>query len=94
MNRRQMIAALGGAAPWPFAARAQQTAGMRRVGVLMAYSDSPLGRSYISTFRRALEGTGWVEGRNIRIDERWEGGDTDRLRLYAAELLDSSPRDV
>jgi putative tryptophan/tyrosine transport system substrate-binding protein len=91
LKRRQFMALLGGAATWPLGTLAQQPAGMRRVGVLMAYSDSPLGRSYISTFSRALEGTGWVEGRNIRIDERWEGGDTARLLLYAAELVDLKP---
>jgi putative ABC transport system substrate-binding protein len=92
MNRREFITLLGGAAAaWPLAARAQQSAGLRRVGVLMAYADGPLARSYTATFRRALAGTGWAEGRNIQIDERWGGGDADRLRLYAAELVDLKP---
>jgi ABC-type uncharacterized transport system substrate-binding protein len=92
MNRRQFITLLGGAASlWPFAARAQPPVGMRRIGVLMAYADGPLGRRYVATLRRALEEAGWVEGRNVRIDERWGGGDADRVRLYAVELVDLKP---
>jgi putative tryptophan/tyrosine transport system substrate-binding protein len=92
VTRRDLIALLGSTAvSWPVRARAQQQERMRRIGVLMAYADGPLGRSYTATFRRALEKTGWAEGRNIQIDERWGGGDADRLRLYAVELVDLKP---
>src|SRR5260221_5766714 len=92
MKRREFITLLGGAAvAWPLAARAQQPDRMRRIGVLMAFADGPLGRSHIAIFRHALEETGWVEGRNFQIDERWGGGDADRLRLYAVELVDLKP---
>jgi putative tryptophan/tyrosine transport system substrate-binding protein len=63
----------------------------RRVGVLMAYADTPLGQSYLATFRRSLHEAGWAEGRNVRIDERWGGGDADELRRYAAELVSLKP---
>jgi putative ABC transport system substrate-binding protein len=64
MNRRQMIVALGGAAAWPIAARAQQGERMRRVGALMAFSESnPEHRSLIDTFMQGLTRLGWVEGR-------------------------------
>jgi putative ABC transport system substrate-binding protein len=92
MKRRTFITLLGGAASvWPFAVRAQPPVGMRRIGVLMAYADGPLGRRYVATLRRALEEAGWAEGRNARIDERWGGGDADRLQLYAVELVDLKP---
>jgi putative ABC transport system substrate-binding protein len=91
VKRRTFITLLGGVAvAWPLAARAQQAAA-RRVGVLMVFADGPLGRGHFETFKRALEQTGWVEGRNIHIDERWGGGDADRLRLYAVELVDLKP---
>jgi putative ABC transport system substrate-binding protein len=90
IKRRKFITLLGGAAAWPLAARAQQPERMRRVGVLMAFADGPPGRSHFETFKRALEQTGWVEGRNVHIDERW-GGDADRLRLDAIELVDLKP---
>jgi putative ABC transport system substrate-binding protein len=48
-------------------------------------------QSLISTARQRLGELGWSEGRNIRIDERWAGGDADRLRAYAAELVSLKP---
>jgi putative tryptophan/tyrosine transport system substrate-binding protein len=92
MRRREFITLIGGAAAaWPWQVEAQQAATMRRIGVLMAFADGPLGRGHFETFKRALEQTGWVEGRNVHIDERWGGGDADRLRLYAVELVDLKP---
>jgi putative tryptophan/tyrosine transport system substrate-binding protein len=92
VKRREFISLLGGAAAvWPLAARGQQGARLRRIGVLMAFADGPLGRSHLETFKRTLEQTGWVEGRNVHFDERWGGGDADRLRLYAVELVDLKP---
>ena len=62
LRRREFIAALGGAAAWPFAARAQQGR-VRRIGVLMAYDeDDPEGKARISAFTQALAGLGWTEG--------------------------------
>jgi putative ABC transport system substrate-binding protein len=77
MRRREFIKLFGGAAAaWPSAARAQQ-----RVN-----ADGPLGRSHFETFKRALEQTGWVEGRNVRTDDRWAGGDEDLvLRVYSSD---------
>jgi putative ABC transport system substrate-binding protein len=88
MRRRDFITLIGGAAAaWPLAARAQQPERMRRVGVLMAYENGPLAQNHLTAFRQALQEKGWAEGRNIRIDERWSGGDADRLRVYAAEMV-------
>jgi putative ABC transport system substrate-binding protein len=92
MRRREFITLLGGAAAaWPVAARAQQAERMRRVGVLMAYENGPLAQNYLIAFRQALQEKGWAERRNIRIDERWSGGDADRLRVYAAEMVSLKP---
>jgi putative tryptophan/tyrosine transport system substrate-binding protein len=56
MKRREVIALVGGAAVWPLAVHAQQPDRVRRVGVLMAYSqDDVEARSYVSAFRDALK---------------------------------------
>jgi putative ABC transport system substrate-binding protein len=76
MNRRQFIAGLGGAAAWPLAAHAQQGDRVRRIGVLMVGNENDLFyKSLISAFTQALANLGWTEGRNVRIDFRWPGGD-------------------
>jgi putative tryptophan/tyrosine transport system substrate-binding protein len=93
MRRREFIAGLGSAAAtWPVAARAQQSQRMRRIGVLMFFSqDDPIGQSVIATFQQALRELGWIEGRNVTIDYRWGALDTNRFRRYAAELVALAP---
>ena len=92
MRRREFIAGLAGAAAWPMAARAQQGGQVRRLGVLMASSESdPMGQARIAALRQALAGLGWSEGGNLKIDWRWTGGDIDRVRDYAAELVRLAP---
>jgi putative ABC transport system substrate-binding protein len=92
MKRREFITLLGGAATWPVVARAQQTERMRRVGVLMSLSaDDADGRARRAAFLQGLQQSGWTDGRNIRIDHRWGGGDADKTREYAAELVALAP---
>jgi putative ABC transport system substrate-binding protein len=92
MKRREFIAAFGGAAAWPLAARAQQRDRVRRIGVLMSYDENdPLARSGVSAFTQALAGLGWADGRNVRMDLRWAGGDTNRSRALAQELVGLRP---
>jgi putative ABC transport system substrate-binding protein len=92
VKRRTFITLLGGAAAWPLAARAQQPDRIRRIGVLapLAESDSE-GQTRIAALRKGLQDLGWTEGRNIRIDYRSTGGDPDRARAYAAELVALKP---
>jgi putative tryptophan/tyrosine transport system substrate-binding protein len=92
MNRRAFIGLIGGAAALPLVARAQQGERMRRSGVLMSYAESdPEGYGRVAAFLQALQQLGWTNGRNVRIDSRWGGGDADLIRKHAAELVASAP---
>jgi putative ABC transport system substrate-binding protein len=92
MNRRSFITLLGGAAVYPLAARAQQGGRMRRIGVLMPYDENdPVAKTFVSAFTQELAGLGWTDGRNVRIDLRWAGGDINRMRAFAQELVGLHP---
>src|SRR5258707_15822693 len=54
-------------------------------------ADDPQGHAQVSTFRQALQDRGWTEGRNLRMDIRWGGGDAERNRRFAAELVALAP---
>jgi putative ABC transport system substrate-binding protein len=84
---------LGGAvAVWPLAARAQQGERMRRVGVLIQFSESdPQGQARIAAFREELQKRGWRIGGNLEIDYRWAVSNDERARSAAAELLKLTP---
>jgi len=92
MRRREFITLLGGAAAWPLAARAQQREPVRRSGVLMSYAaDDPAGQARLLAFAQELAQSGWIDGRNVRIDVRWGAVDLERIRSYAAELVALAP---
>src|SRR5262249_42189479 len=42
-------------------------------------------------FLQGLQQLGWIDGRNVRIDYRWGAGDAERIRKYAAELVELAP---
>jgi ABC-type uncharacterized transport system substrate-binding protein len=92
MTRREFIALLGGAAAaWPLAAAAQQGDQMRRVGVLMNTVENPDQQASLAAFQQGLQQRGWTDGRNIRVDTRWAGGQAAELRRHAAELVALAP---
>jgi putative ABC transport system substrate-binding protein len=92
MRRRDFITLLGGAAAWPLAARAQRGDRIRRIGVLMPGDENdPLAKARISAFTQALAGLGWSDGRNVRMDVRWGGGDAKRIPALARELVGVQP---
>ena len=87
MRRRDFIAALGGAAAMPLTARAQQTT-HRTIGWLSLRSaDAGAEKSILAAFRQGLNQTGYVEGRNLKIEYRWADGHYDRLLALAADLV-------
>ena len=93
MQRREFITFVGSAAAaWPLAARAQQTARMRRIGILLnASSDDPQYQAWVGAFLQELALLGWVIGRNVRIDTRWAGVNAAEIRRHAAELATLAP---
>jgi len=94
MKRRDFITLLGGAAAggWPRAAGAQQGQQVRRMAILMgAVESDQSAQASIAAMRQALAELGWTEGRNLRTDLRWAGGDRDILRKYATELVALQP---
>jgi ABC-type uncharacterized transport system substrate-binding protein len=89
IGRRQFISALGGAAvTWPLAAHAQQPDRVRRIGVMIQLAESePLSQRYVSTLTNRLRDFGWIEGRNLRVDYRWNAREPDPARAGAKELV-------
>ena len=93
MRRREFITLLGGAAAtWPLTARAQQGERVRRIGVLQSLAaDDQEGQVRLAAFAQGLQESGWIIGRNVRIDTRWAAGEAERIRRYAAELVALAP---
>ena len=92
MRRREFITLLGGAASWPVAVRAQQGERIRRIGALIGFAQTDsYGQASANAFRQGLEQLGWVDGRNVRIDTKWSGGDVERVRRLATEMVAQSP---
>ena len=86
MRRREFIALLSGAAAsWPSVARAQK---IRIVGVLMnGAPGETLLQSNVTAFVEGLRAVGYFDGRNLRIEYRWNGGNADRAATLAQELV-------
>src|SRR5215831_10224485 len=84
IGRRELLTALGGAAAWPLAARAQQA--MPVVGWLGSETREAENPRIIP-FRQGLEEAGYVEGQNLKIEYRLAEGRYDQLRALAADLV-------
>jgi putative ABC transport system substrate-binding protein len=93
VRRRQFIKLLAGAAGgWTVTAYAQQAEPMRLVGVIMNGSPNiDEQQQLVALFKQVLQQLGWTEGRNVRIDVRWGGGDPAIIRRHAQELVALAP---
>ena len=78
---------------WPLGAGAQQGQRVRwRIGALLNLASDDLeGQTRLAAFQQGLGQLGWNVGENLRIDYRWVGGDPDRFRTFAAELVSLAP---
>src|SRR6516165_7710075 len=87
IRRRELLAALGGAAAaWPLAARAQQAEKLPTIGYLGSATPATQGQ-WVAAFVQRLSELGWIEGRTIAIEYRWAEGRTERAAEIAAELV-------
>ena len=80
------------AVAWPLAARAQQSDAMRHIGVITVLpEDERATISNVQQLRDALEVLGWSSGKNIRFTYRYGGGNPERARVFAKELMELKP---
>src|SRR5215211_6515900 len=90
MRRREVIAG-GLAAFMPLRAMAQPLDRVRRLGLLMSYTENDQeGRERLAAFREALRDAGWVDGGNTRVDARWYAGEAGRAMVRGRELVESA----
>ena len=92
MRRREFISLIGGAAVLPLAVRAQQRDRVKYVGVLWGLAENDnVYEPYLSTFKQRLQDLGWIDGRNVRVEYRFTGEVTERIRVAARELVALAP---
>ena len=90
MKRREFIRLVGGAAAWPFAARAQQQPVRPLIGVLSPQSAASAARN-IAAFRSGLRDLGYLEGHNATLEIRYGDGAPERMARWPKNWLRSSP---
>jgi putative ABC transport system substrate-binding protein len=93
MRRRDFIKVItSSAVAWPFAARAQQTDRVRRIGALMDIGETDASaKGWVEAFETSLDAAGWHNGRNCEIAYRWGASNPERLARNTEELLQSTP---
>jgi ABC-type uncharacterized transport system substrate-binding protein len=93
VKRREFITLASGAViVWPLAARAQQPDRARRLGVLIPFSESdPETQARLAAFKQAMQNLGWQDGRTLRSEYRFTGGNIEQTRAAATELVALAP---
>src|SRR5262245_41501705 len=87
IGRRELLAALGGAAAaWPLTARAQQPGKLPTIGFLVPGTPATHGQWFAALVQR-LRDFGWIDGRNITVEYRWAEGRPERFAEIAAEFV-------
>jgi putative ABC transport system substrate-binding protein len=96
MRRREFLGVLGGAAAvsWPLAARAQQRSAVRHIGVFLGLAtgpEDPGAAEILRPLRTSMQDAGWTEGKNVRLDVRYGGGNIAKIGTAADELVALAP---
>jgi putative tryptophan/tyrosine transport system substrate-binding protein len=92
IGRREFTSLLGGAVVWPVAAWAQQRERVKRLAVLWGLAENDnVYEPYLLAFKQRLQDLGWIDGRNIRVEYWFTGGDTERIRIAARDLVAVAP---
>jgi putative tryptophan/tyrosine transport system substrate-binding protein len=89
MRRREFIALIGGAATWPFAARAQQKNRVYRIVVLSGGSTA--NATEVDFIEKVFKELGWSPGQDLEIEYRWGAGNTELNKAYAKEIIGMKP---
>jgi putative tryptophan/tyrosine transport system substrate-binding protein len=85
MKRREFITLFGGAAAaWPLAARGQQAQSIARIGVLWHAGSEQDEAPFLGALRQGFSDLGYVEGRNLVLENRFAGEQYDRFNQLAA----------
>ena len=92
MRRREFITAVAHAAVAGIVAARAQQGTTKRIGVLMPESEGNAdSEARVVVFENTFKQLGWIPGRNLQIDYRWAMGDIQKMRLLAADLVNSAP---
>jgi putative ABC transport system substrate-binding protein len=87
IGRRELMAALGGAAVWPLSARAQVGGRKYTIGIFSAGNENVVSPALNAAFFEALQELGWVEGKNVVFEYRYAENRLERLPELAADLV-------
>jgi putative ABC transport system substrate-binding protein len=88
MRRRDFIKLISGSTiARPVGAWAQQSNAPKRIGMLMGVTETEESHSWVSTFEKAIEELGWIEGRSAHFEIRWASADVEIMRAQASELV-------
>ena len=91
LRRREFVAGLVGTAAWPVLSRAQQPERQRLIAYITSNAENGPDSIWAASFRKGLEQRGWIDGRNVRIDYRFGGGDATLTPKLAKELVELRP---
>jgi putative ABC transport system substrate-binding protein len=92
VGRREFIALLSGAAGWPLATSSQGATRIRKIGVLFALAaGDPEVEIDVRIFQQHLKEFGWEDGKTVELVYYWSGGDANRIRANAADLVGAAP---